>query len=244
MAGDASVLEQDLASHRIEPDAKAQELEQDGVVDRGDLILSAIAEITEGLHDVARGSVGALFAQEAATFRHLIELPTQRGPGPSFFLFVLADAFGVVTESNPEEALRLSLEVAPTLATWDQFRDALKPEFRELVDRYFRYMALFCSPSGRARSLAGLRFLELNISSGEMEFAPQILTRVERMLNGANIFAFRGQCVSLRTKSREAVEWLYHRLGNLADSWGGRCNRWGIHLVRPVTFQEHEALFF
>lgn len=216
---------------------------EDGVADETDLILSATAEVVEGLFRRGEGSFGELSARDLAVFRKTVEVANQHSPAPSSFLFALADVLGLVSEIRPEEALRIAIEVIPTLQSWDQFIGSLDPESRAATDRYFRYMSAFCLPSGKARNVGGTRFMELNISTSEMVFAPQILTRVHRLLIGENLLAFRGQCVSLRTRSREAVEWLFRRLGDLADGWGGRCDRWGIHLVRQLTFAERENLF-
>lgn len=207
-----------------------------------DLLLSAFAEITEGLthQEKGRRSIRELRGRAPHLFRrynrrtqyHRREL-----------IYGMADVVSVVCVKDPAEVLRVAstLDLAMTL---DSLITEFRPQYQRLARRFLSFLDDFAPPHIPRMpkvNLEGEKFYVTPPSEtyGDFSIFALSLIQMSHGFSHRTIAMLReGRMISIRSPREESRNILARKLGDLVESHGGRDGRHRLQLRHTITQDE------
>ena len=203
--------------------------------DDTDMFMAAIAEITEGLDSYGlRNGVLRDFLDKYPEYASKSKMGNQYLK--PFEIYDMADIIALISNRDQAYALALGERLSPDkVKSADGLIAMLSPEFRNMVKRYFGFIA---QPTDRFFKPFRIDDHEVMIAdSNSMEFPMQALSKA-LLEHPANYVLLKGDRVSIRTQNQKLVDDIVKKLGDHVESHGGRVGWYGMILTGNLDYRE------
>jgi hypothetical protein len=205
-----------------------------------DLLLSATAEITDGLYDYGfkHGSLKLLMENQPVYFKNS-RLRSQFLMDKE--IFIMADIFASLALHMPDSTLRIGLEAYQAQPqSSEELKALLNGNELKLVDDYFAFMENFPENLFQRYLVNGYSIQVANAESiGKFSLFAMERTRAKYP---GNYLLLNGSRISMRTNDAMLFNTVRTMLDERVLSYGGRKEWHGIRLKEKLDYQEFVSI--